>query len=205
MIIERLRREKVVAIFRNVSFEKLLPQVDLLVENGFNIMEVTLDSPSALKSIYELKKRYDKHINLGAGTVMNAEDVIRVNDIGAEFIISPHVDVEVIKATKELGLTSIPGAFTPTEVATAHKYGADMIKVFPASTLGSAYIKNLKGPFSSIDFMATGGINEHNAKEFLESGYMSLGVGSSLTSVRDGDLVAFKNKLEAFTRLQVKE
>jgi 2-dehydro-3-deoxyphosphogluconate aldolase / (4S)-4-hydroxy-2-oxoglutarate aldolase len=204
MIIERLRKEKVVAIFRNIPFERLLPQVDLLVENGFNIMEVTLDSPSALKSIYELKKRYDKHINLGAGTVMNAEDVIRVNDIGAEFIISPHVDVEVIKATKELGLTSIPGAFTPTEVATAHKYGADMIKVFPASTLGSTYIKNLKGPFSSIDFMATGGINEHNAKEFLESGYMSLGVGSSLTSVRDGDLVAFKNKLEAFTRLQVK-
>ncbi|MBM7587437.1 2-dehydro-3-deoxyphosphogluconate aldolase/(4S)-4-hydroxy-2-oxoglutarate aldolase [Bacillus pakistanensis] len=203
MMIEKLKKDKIVAIFRNVPFEELLPQVDLLVENGIRIMEVTLDSPSALSSLYELKKRYDQDIHLGAGTVMRSEDVARVNDIGAEFIISPHIDIEVIKATKELGLTSIPGAFSPTEIATAHQYGADMIKVFPASTLGAEYVKNLKGPFSSIPFMATGGINEHNAKEFLESGYTSLGVGSSLTSVKDGDLIAFKQKVKAFTNLQL--
>ncbi|MCP3738071.1 bifunctional 4-hydroxy-2-oxoglutarate aldolase/2-dehydro-3-deoxy-phosphogluconate aldolase [Rossellomorea sp. BNER] len=203
-MIEKLKKEKIVAIFRKVPFEELLPQVDLLIENGITIMEVTLDSPSALNSLYELKKRYGKDIHLGAGTVMKAEDVARVNDIGAEFIISPHVDIEVIQATKELGLTSIPGAFTPTEIATAYQHGADMIKIFPASTLGAEYVKNLKGPFSSIPFMATGGINEHNAKEFLESGYTSLGVGSSLTSIGDGDLVAFKHKVEAFTSLQVK-
>ncbi|WP_257349809.1 bifunctional 4-hydroxy-2-oxoglutarate aldolase/2-dehydro-3-deoxy-phosphogluconate aldolase [Pseudalkalibacillus decolorationis] len=197
--IERLKKDKIVVIFRKVPYEELLRKVDLLMEQGLNIMEITLDSQSAFNSILELKKRYGKDLFLGAGTVMKAEDVVKVKDLGAEFIISPHVDVEVIKATKEHGLYSIPGAFTPTEISTAHENGADLIKIFPASTLGPEYIENLKGPFSNTSFMATGGINEDNANEFLDKGATALGIGSSLTSLSDNKLVEFINRVKALS------
>ena len=202
MVMDTIKEEKVVAIFRNLTFEQLLPQVDLLIENGLTVMEVTLNSPSPLTSIYELKKRYDQAISIGAGTVMHAEEVIKAKDAGAEFIISPHVDEKVIKTTKKQGLISIPGVLTPTEITAAHQYGADILKVFPATTLGLEYVKNLKGPFPDLSFMATGGINEHNAKDYLESGYSSLGVGSSLTTRENESLDSFRNRLEVFTRLK---
>lgn len=201
MLLEKIKRDKVVAIFRNVQFDTLLKQVDLLIENGITIMEITLNSDNALNSIEELKNRYGEDILLGAGTVLNVDDILRVKNIGAEFIISPNVDVDVINRTKELGLLSIPGAFTPTEIVNAHKNGADMIKIFPATTLGIGYVKNLKGPFPTISFMATGGIDEINANRYIESGYEALGIGSSLTSIDNGNMDDFKKKLEVFKNL----
>lgn len=201
MLLEKIKRDKVVAIFRNVPFETLLKQVDLLLENGINIMEITLNSDNALNSIEELKKRYGEDISLGAGTVVEVDDVLRVKDLGAEFIISPNVDVGVIKKTKELGLLSIPGAFTPSELFVAHKSGADMIKIFPAKILGLSYVKHLKGPFPDISFMATGGIDEINANDYIESGYEALGIGSSLTTIANGNMDNFRKKLEIFKNL----
>ena len=201
MLLEKIKRDKVVAIFRDVSYEKLVRQVDLLLENGINIMEITLTSDNALNSIEGLKKRYGKDISLGAGTVIEVGDVLRVKDLGAEFIISPNVDVEIIQRTKELNLISIPGAFTPTEILTAYKKGADMIKIFPATALGLNYVKNLRGPFPSIPFMATGGIDEANANDYIDSGYEALGIGSALTSISTDNMNDFKRKIEVFKRL----
>lgn len=201
LLVEKIKRDKVVAIFRNVSFETLLKQVDLLLENGITIMEITLNSDNALNSIEELKKRYGEDISLGAGTVVDVNDVVRVKNLGAEFIISPNVDVGVIKKTKELGLLSIPGAFTPSELFEAHKSGADMIKIFPAKVLGLSYVKHLKGPFPDISFMATGGIDEINANDYIESGYEALGIGSALTTIANGDMDEFRKKLEIFKNL----
>ena len=164
-------------------------------------MEITLNSDNALNSIEELKKRYGEDISLGAGTVVEVDDVLRVKDLGAEFIISPNVDVGVIKKTKELGLLSIPGAFTPSELFVAHKSGADMIKIFPAKILGLSYVKHLKGPFPDISFMATGGIDEINANDYIESGYEALGIGSSLTTIANGNMDNFRKKLEIFKNL----
>lgn len=201
ILLERIKQEKIVAIFRHVPLEMVLKQVDLLVENGITIIEMTLNSNNALESIATLKNRYKNDIYLGAGTVTTVEDVVNARDAGAEFIISPHMDIHVIKKTKELGLLSIPGALTPTEVFTAHTHGADMIKIFPASVMGVDYVKNLKGPYPSIPFMATGGIDEHNAKDYLAGGYDALGIGSSLTSVQNGDFEAFTRKVQAFKNL----
>jgi len=201
ILVERIKQEKIVAIFRHVPLEMVLKQVDLLVENGITIIEMTLNSNNALESIAALKNRYKNDICLGAGTVTTVEDVVNARDAGAEFIISPHMDIHVIKKTKELGLLSIPGASTPTEIFTAHTHGADMIKIFPASVMGVDYVKNLKGPYPSIPFMATGGIDEHNAKDYLAGGYDALGIGSSLTSVQNGDFEAFTRKVQAFKNL----
>ena len=201
MSLERIKNEKIVAVFRYIPLEMVLKQVDLLLENGITIMEMTLNSDDALESIAALKSRYKDDICIGAGTVKTVEDVENAQEAGAEFIVSPHVDRNIITKTKELGLLSIPGAFTPTEIFTAHTYGADMIKMFPASIVGVNYVKNLKGPFPSIPFMATGGIDEHNAKDYLACGYDALGIGSSLTVVKNGDFEAFKRKLQKVKNL----
>ena len=201
MLLEKIKRDKVVAIFRNVPYEILVRQVDLLLENGIDIMEITLNSDNALKSIEGLKRKYGKDISLGAGTVIEVDDVLRVKDLGAEFIISPNVNVEIIQRTKELNLISIPGAFTPTEILTAYQNGADMVKVFPATALGLNYVKNLRGPFPSIPFMATGGIDEANANDYINCGYEALGIGSALTSISTDNMDDFKKKLAVFKRL----
>jgi len=203
MVLEKIKNDKVIAIFRNVPVEKLFKQVDLLIENGIRLLEVTLNSDEALESISELKIRYGDAICLGAGTVTNVEDVEKVKNLGAEFIISPNVDIEVIKETKRLGLVSIPGAFTPTEIFTAHQSGADMIKVFPASTLGLDFAKSVSGPFPDISLMATGGIDENNAYQYIDSGYEAVGVGSSLTSMNLEDMEEVKRKLSLYRKLQI--
>ncbi|MEG0450855.1 MAG: bifunctional 4-hydroxy-2-oxoglutarate aldolase/2-dehydro-3-deoxy-phosphogluconate aldolase [Lysinibacillus sp.] len=201
MLLEKIKKDKIVAIFRHVTIEALLKQADLLLENDINILEITLNSEGALEVIYELKRRFSKDICIGAGTVMSEEDVVSAKDAGAAFIISPHMDVDVIKKTKELELLSISGAITPTEIFTAHKNGADMIKIFPASSLGVNYVKSLKGPFPSIPFMATGGIDEHNAKDYINSGYDAIGMGSSLTSAKIESVEEFKRKIKLLKSL----
>ncbi|WP_261133506.1 bifunctional 4-hydroxy-2-oxoglutarate aldolase/2-dehydro-3-deoxy-phosphogluconate aldolase [Bacillus sp. Marseille-Q3570] len=197
MLIDKLKKDKVVVIFRNVPQVELRGMVDLLLKQGLNIMEVTLDSPGALDSIHSLKKEYGDEIVLGAGTVTTVDAVKAAQESGAEFIISPHVDRQVIHAAKEKGLYSIPGAMTPTEIYHADSAGADMIKIFPASTLGPDYIKQLRGPFSNLSYMATGGVNEHNADAFLKSGAAVLGIGSALTKLGDKDVEAFIKKLKS--------
>lgn len=199
-MLEKIKEDKVIAIFRGIEIEKLLPKVEMLLNNGLTLMEITLNSPSALESIKTLKKEFGNDIHLGAGTVTTTQEVSQVKELGGEFIISPHMDKEVIQMTKKLDMISIPGVLTPTEIMQAHTYGADMLKIFPAVTQGLNYIKNLKGPFPQLDFIATGGMNENNAQDYIESGYKAIGVGSSLTSNQnEADL---KRQLQIYNRLK---
>lgn len=194
-MLDSIKKEKIVAIFRGLDYEKLLPRVELLLKNDLTIMEVTLNSPNALKTIENLKKKYGDQIQVGAGTVTKVSEVKSVKDVGGKFIISPHTDTEVIKETKQQNLFSIPGVMTPTEVFQAVDAGADMLKVFPATTLGLQFIKQLKGPFPNLNFMGTGGINANNAESYIQSGYNALGIGSSLTSVQDEGQLAQELKV----------
>lgn len=194
-MLDSIKKEKIVVIFRGLDYEKLLPRVELLLKNDLTIMEVTLNSPNALKTIENLKKKYGDQIQVGAGTVTKVSEVKSVKDVGGKFIISPHTDTEVIKETKQQNLFSIPGVMTPTEVFQAVDAGADMLKVFPATTLGLQFIKQLKGPFPNLNFMGTGGINANNAESYIQSGYNALGIGSSLTSVQDEGQLAQELKV----------
>ena len=119
-------------------------------------------------------------MSIGAGTVLSVEEVHAAHEAGASFIVSPDTDPDVIAETKRLGMASIPGAMTPSEIKKAYALGADIVKLFPADDLGYHYIQNLKGPLPHIPLMATGGVNPETIPEFLSRGILAVGTGITI-------------------------
>ena len=171
-------KTKVIAILRGILPQEVKTVCEILIENGIRLIEVTLNSPEALKSIKIAVDAVGKNAVIGAGTVLTADDVVNVAEAGGQFIISPNVNVSVIKKSKELALISIPGFLTPTEAFTAVEAGADMLKCFPAGTMGVNYLKDLKAVLK-MPILATGGIGDSNIKEFLTLA-VGVGIGSAL-------------------------
>lgn len=171
---------KIVAILRGIQADDVLKIAGALCDGGVKIIEVTLNSPNALLVIEQLNSAYGNQLLVGAGTVLDVSDAKAAIAAGAKFLISPNVDIAVIKAAKDAGILSIPGAFTPTEIVTAHNNGADIVKVFPAPD--AAYIKNILAPLNHIKLMPTGGINLTNIKSFKDAGATAFGIGSSLVN-----------------------
>ena len=175
-VIEEILQNKIIAIVRGLEGEKTLRLAEALYKGGIKLIEVTfnLSSPEKFSvttdAIAAINKHFGDKVLAGAGTVTTPELVKMAAEAGAKYIISPNTDADVIKATRVLGLVSMPGALTPTEVMAAHNAGADFVKVFPASNLGSSYIKALRAPVSHVKLMAVGGINENNIKEYLDAG-----------------------------------
>lgn len=189
-VLEKILQGKIIAIVRGVKPDKMLKTVEALYNGGIRLLEVTFDQKSdetieeTKTSLELISKHYSDKILLGAGTVVSVDQVNTAVKCGAEYIISPNTDINVIKKTKELGKISIPGAFTPSEALTAYNAGADIIKLFPAGLLGPAYLKALMGPLGHIPFVAVGGINVNNVKEFLDMGAKGVGVGGNLVNVK---------------------
>lgn len=185
---ELIKSTKVIAIVRGVDSKYIIDLANALKKGGIRCIEVTFsprseeESLNTLKSIKILKETFGNEMAIGAGTVLTPKDVERAKQAGAEYIISPNTDEEVIKKTKELGLISIPGAMTPSEAAQAYRYGADIVKLFPAAALGAKYIKALAGPLNHIPFTAVGGVNATNMKEFMDIGCVGVGVGGNLVN-----------------------
>ena len=185
-----IEKHKVIAIVRGVPKEKVLETVRALYAGGIQLMEVTFSqaSPTCIEdtteSIKTIQKIMGDKICVGAGTVMNKEQVQAAVDVGAKYIISPNADREVIEETKRLGAVSIPGAFTPSETVNAYNMGADYVKLFPAGLLDVTYIKALRAPINHIPIMVVGGINADNLHEFLATGISGVGVGSSLVDLK---------------------
>jgi 2-dehydro-3-deoxyphosphogluconate aldolase/(4S)-4-hydroxy-2-oxoglutarate aldolase len=186
--LDRILNHKIVAIIRGAQPDDVLHIVQALSEGGVNLVEVTLNSPDALLAITKVSDRLSAQVCVGAGTVLDAEMTKAAINAGAQFIISPSLDIETIQATKQAGVVSIPGAFSATEIFTAFKNGGDVIKVFPAS-VGPTYFKDLRGPFPQIPLMPTGGVNLTNIIEFQQAGAVAFGIGSALvdTSVKISD------------------
>ncbi len=186
----------IVTICRKLYGEDLLNLANALFEGGIKLIEVTFDQSDAdcirktSEAIAMLVANLGDKMQFGAGTVLTLDQVKAAAEAGATYIISPNVDPEIIRYTKELGLTSIPGAMTPTEIVSAHQYGADIVKVFPAGYLGLKYVKDIKGPISHIPLLAAGGINEENIGEYFNAGYLGFGISGRLT---DGKLIKEKN------------
>jgi len=179
--LNQILKSKIVAIVRGADPADVLRIADALQLGGVNILEVTLNSPNALQVINALTGKM-KNMLIGAGTVLSAADAQASIEAGATFIISPNVNVETIVATKKLGIVSIPGAYTATEVVTAHSSGGDIIKIFPATN--AEYIKVLRGPLSHIPMMPTGGITPENISEFKKAGAVAFGIGTSLVDAK---------------------
>ncbi len=184
--LERIKEEKIIAIIRGVSPSQILSVANALYEGGISMMEITFDqsSPQGIEattqSLELIHTQMKGKILMGAGTVMTPQQVETAHIHGAEYIISPNVDTAVIRHTKELGMISMPGAFTPSEVATAYEAGADIVKLFPAGLMGPDYIKALRAPLSHIPVSAVGGINEYNIADFWKAGVCCFGIGGNL-------------------------
>ncbi len=181
--LSQIFESKIVAIIRGADPEDVLKIINALFSGGIRVVEITLNSPKALSVIEEAACEVGDKMLVGAGTVMDAETAKAALLAGAKFIISPSLNIETMEMTKRHGAVSIPGAFTPTEIVTAYANGADIIKVFPAST-GIQYFKELMGPLSHIPLMPTGGINLENINEFQKAGAVAFGIGSALVDTK---------------------
>jgi 2-dehydro-3-deoxyphosphogluconate aldolase/(4S)-4-hydroxy-2-oxoglutarate aldolase len=184
-LLERIRDERLVAIVRLAERADLVSVAGALLAGGISVLEFTMTTPGALDAMTRCRLELGDRAVVGAGTVLDAEDARRCLDGGAQFIVSPGIEPEVIQITRDGGALTLPGALTPTEILTAWHAGADIVKVFPARTLGPRYIADLKGPLPHIPLMPTGGVDKTNAADYLRAGAVGVGVGGSLISVSD--------------------
>ena len=189
-----LLSHKLMALVRTDSKEKGQELADVLVEAGIKVIEITLTTPGAEKIIEKLAK--NKELTVGAGTVLSAKDVKKAEKAGAKFIVSPDTNEDVIKASKKLGLISMPGVATASEVAIALDNGADILKLFPASTYGPAHLKALRDPFPGKLWCPTGGITLGSVDDWFAAGANLIGLGGPLIK---GGLGKVKENVIAFT------
>jgi 2-dehydro-3-deoxyphosphogluconate aldolase/(4S)-4-hydroxy-2-oxoglutarate aldolase len=171
---------KLVAILRGMPVADTVSIAEALYTGGIRNLEVTLNSPDALEVIAQLNDHFRNRMLIGAGTVITTADAANAIAAGAAFLVSPSLNEGVIKAAKNAGAISIPGAFTPTEIVTAHQYGADIIKVFPCPD--AVYLKAILAPLNHIRMMPTGGVDEHNIKAYNAAGAVAFGIGSALVN-----------------------
>lgn len=187
-IIQRVLDKKIVVIVRGVYGEDCLKLAEALCAGGIELMEVTFDQSSVenqqktVDTIRLINEKLQGKVVMGAGTVTTLEMLQAAYEAGAKFIVSPDMNPEVIAKTAELGLVSMPGAMTPTEILTAYRAGADFVKIFPVANLGAAYVKAVRGPLNQIPLLAVGGVNEKNVGEFIKAGAVGAGVGGNLVN-----------------------
>ena len=178
--IQRIEAGKIIAILRGDFVGREEDIVAAMISGGLTAVEVTLNSRDAFAAINRLAKRFGSEMAVGAGTVLTPNEVLRAADAGAQFIVSPNRDIAVIEQTKKLNLVSLPGCFTPSEVVEAVNAGADAAKLFPATSLGPAFVKALRGPLPQIRTVPTGGVTAELACEYFAAGAWAIGAGSEL-------------------------
>jgi 2-dehydro-3-deoxyphosphogluconate aldolase/(4S)-4-hydroxy-2-oxoglutarate aldolase len=178
---------KVVAVVRLKDAGLLRRAVEAIGEGGVRCIEITMTVPGALGVIRTLSADGSLDIVVGAGTVLGGSAAEAVIEAGAQFVVSPVLDEEVIRVCRSKGVFVVPGAFSPTEIFRARSAGADVVKVFPAACLGPGFFKDIKGPFPDIPLMPTGGITIENARSFLDQGARCVAIGTSLL---DKNLIA---------------
>ena len=180
---DRILEIGIVPVVRASSPREARIAADAVCEGGIPIVEITMTVPGAVDVIRELTKGGASGILVGAGTVLNAEAARRCLDAGAQFLVSPGLNIQTIELANREGTLMMAGALTPTEVITAWEAGSDFVKVFPCGNVGGAkYIKALKGPFPQIPLVPTGGVNLSTAAEFIAAGAVALGIGGELVS-----------------------
>jgi 2-dehydro-3-deoxyphosphogluconate aldolase / (4S)-4-hydroxy-2-oxoglutarate aldolase len=178
--VRQIEQLGVVAVIRLRDPGKLRAVVDAIVAGGVRALEVTMTVPGAVDLIRGLAPTLPEGFLLGAGTVIDAGTARAVIDAGAQFVISPVFKREVIVACHERGVPVAPGCFTPTEILEAHEAGADIVKLFPATTLGPQYIKDVRAPLPQVKLMPTGGVSPENAGDWIRAGAVAVAAGSSL-------------------------
>jgi 2-dehydro-3-deoxyphosphogluconate aldolase/(4S)-4-hydroxy-2-oxoglutarate aldolase len=200
--LERVLDRCIVAVIRAESPDSLVDVAEALVAGGVEVMEVTFTVPRATQVLERVTEKLGSRVLMGAGTVLDSETARAAILSGAEFIVSPAVNLAVIELCRRYSKLVMPGALTPTEVLTAWQAGADIVKIFPSELTGPKYIKALRAPLPQVRMMPTGGVNLDTAVDFLKAGSCALGIGSSLVepkAVVSGDL----KRIESLARQYV--
>jgi 2-dehydro-3-deoxyphosphogluconate aldolase / (4S)-4-hydroxy-2-oxoglutarate aldolase len=172
----------VIAVIRAPAADVLLPIAEALLAGGIPAVEVTMTTPRAIAGIEMLADRFGDRAVIGVGTVLDAATARDAIAAGAEFVLSPSFEPEVVATTRRYGKISVPGAFTPTEILRAWTAGADIVKVFPSTVLGPGYIRDLLAPLPQLRLSPTGGVDQKNAGDWIKAGAVCVGTGSSLVS-----------------------
>jgi 2-dehydro-3-deoxyphosphogluconate aldolase / (4S)-4-hydroxy-2-oxoglutarate aldolase len=196
-ILEKVKQLGVLAVIRGPSPELTVQMVDALVAGGVIGIEITYSTPNAEEVVSALSSRYGDRILLGMGTLVDPAQAESAKAAGAQFLVSPVCEPELVKAMAATGLLTMAGALTPTEVLQAYRLGSDVVKIFPGSLTGPQYIKALKGPFPYIPVMPTGGVNASNVAEWFAAGVVAVGAGSELCPPK----LAKEGKFEEITRI----
>lgn len=195
-VIDSILNEKLILVIRDVAFDDLITVAEAVYDGGVRLLEVAFDATGRTtdeetgKMIAHLSKAMKDKMIVGAGTVLSPHQVQIAAEAGALFIISPDANESVITETRTIGLVSIPGAMTPTEIQRAHLLGADFVKLFPAGNLGPSYMKAVKNPLSHINLLAVAGIHPENIGEYLAAGACGFGISSGIV---DKNLVAARD------------
>lgn len=210
LVISRILEKKVIAIVRGIYGEDCLNLAKALHKGGVDLLEATFDQKSAeerertCETVRLMNEKLGKEMLFGAGTVTTVEMVRLAKDAGATFIVSPDTNEEVIRETVKLDMVSIPGALTPTEISSAHRYGADFVKVFPASNMGPSYFKAISAPLSNVRLLAVGGVNEESVKDYFAAGAVGAGVAGCLFKkdwVKNGEWDRITEATSKFTSI----
>lgn len=212
-LVQKIKDEKLIVIVRGLPEEQALNTAAAMQKAGVRFLEVTFrqDSPTCIADTCNAIKCISETFGdliVGAGTVLTIEQLEAAHKAGAKYIISPNANVEIIKRTVELGLLSMPGALTPSEIVTAYDAGASFIKLFPVDSLGPAYVKAVRAPLSHIPMTAVGGINLDNLESFYKAGVSGFGIGGNIVDKRmieagdyDGLTCLAKKYVQAIAKL----
>ena len=183
-VLDAILAAKVVAVIRMKNAGRLADTAAALGRGGVTAVEITMTVPGAVEIIRGMARTKAPGTIVGAGTVLDAATAAEVIAAGADFVVSPISDMPMIRACREAGVLVAPGAFTPTEIVTAWRAGADIVKVFPATSLGPQFFKDMRGPLPQVRLMPTGGVTIQNAPQFLAAGACAVGIGTALVDAK---------------------
>lgn len=200
VVLDRINELGVLAVLRAPDPAGAERAVEALIGGGVTGIEVTYSTPDAAAVISTLRKAYGDAV-VGAGTVTTTGQAAEAAEAGAQFLVSPGIDEEVVAAMLATGLPTMAGALTPTEVMAATRLGVDVVKIFPGSLVGPSYLRSLRGPFPDVPLMPTGGVSASNVADWLAAGAVAVGVGSELASaadIRADDFAGISEKARGF-------
>jgi 2-dehydro-3-deoxyphosphogluconate aldolase/(4S)-4-hydroxy-2-oxoglutarate aldolase len=196
---ERLTSSKVIAVLRASHVSALAPVCDVLVEQGILSLELTLTTPGLFDALSQLVNRYAGNADVGVGTILTESEAQRAIDDGAQYLVTPTISLPVVKLAVERQIAVFPGGLTPTELAAGWDAGAAAVKIFPAETVGAAYLKHLRGPFPDLEAIPSGGVDLDAAREWLKGGAVAVSIGGPLLgdALKGGDLSALRERCRA--------
>lgn len=204
-VIQKIRDIGVIPVVRATTADEAMRAIDAIRDGGISVLEITMTVPGAVKLIEEVAGRFGNDVLVGAGTVLDPETASACVSSGAQFIVSPALNLETIARCRELDIAVMPGALTPTEVVQAWNAGADFVKVFPAGAVGGpSYLKSLKAPLPQIELVPTGGVSLKTAADFIRAGAAALGVGADLVdikAIREGQSALITERAKQFIEI----